>query len=378
MRRKAVLLVLGLGVAEPALAHRPSDAFLTLDIEGTTLSGELDVALKDLEVLFGVDQNGDGQISWGEVQAQEQAFTTYVQDRLKLQTDSGPCALLPLDLQISKYSDGAYAALIFNTTCTDRPIKTLDADYSLLFDLDRQHRGLLRLTYREQIITTAFADAARTFHFDAMAGGVARQMQTFVKEGLHHIFAGFDHMLFLIALILPAVYFRRRSRELHPREHLREVLWDTAKVVTAFTAAHTLSLCLTTFQVIIPPAARVVEAAVALTILLASLNNLAGVVKEHRWVVGFGFGLIHGVGYASVLRDLGLSGWSLATPLVGFNVGVELAQLAIIAAFLPVAFLLRRTKFYKGIFLWGGSMATGALALGWMVEQIGNVKFLPF
>jgi hypothetical protein len=184
-------------------------------------------------------------------------------------------------------------------------------------------------------------------------------------------------MLFLVALLLPAVFFRRDG-QLVPRSQLKGVLVETAKVVTAFTVAHTLSLCLTTFHILTPPPSRLVESLVALTIVLTAVNNIFPVISENRWAVGFTFGLVHGIGYASVLTDLGLTGWRLASPLVGFNLGVELAQLIVIASFLPLAFLLRRTRFYRKVVLIGGSVATGALAIGWMVEQIARVSVMPF
>jgi tetratricopeptide (TPR) repeat protein len=111
---------------------------------------------------------------------------------------------------------------------------------------------------------------------------------------------------------------------------------------------------------------------------LTAINNLRPVVSHNFWLVGFCFGLIHGVGYASVLNDLGLSGWSLAKPLIGFNLGVELAQIMIIGLFLPLAFALRRTNFYYFVFLIGGSTITAGLAGLWMYEQISGHFVLFF
>lgn len=184
-------------------------------------------------------------------------------------------------------------------------------------------------------------------------------------------------MLFLVALVLPAVYVSRGKRY-QPQDKLTDVVLSALKVVTAFTAAHTITLCLTSFSVISPPPLRVVEVLVALTILLTAINNLRPVVSHNFWLVGFCFGLIHGVGYASVLNDLGLSGWSLAKPLIGFNLGVELAQIMIIGLFLPLAFALRRTNFYYFVFLMGGSTITAGLAGLWMYEQISGHFVLFF
>ena len=223
------LAVAGLTLAAPAAwAHKPSDAFITLDVEGTALSGQLDISLKDLEMVFHLDRNGDGKITWDEVSGRQAELFAYAAAHLRLSSNAGACALVPLDLQISTYTDGAYAAVIFNTTCTDVPLRTLDVTYDGLFDYDAQHRGLLRLSYREQQITGVLTPAQRTLHFDAEGAGAAGRFGQFVKEGMHHIYRGFDHILFLVALVLAAVYVRVGDR-LEPQEKLGAVLWNAGR-----------------------------------------------------------------------------------------------------------------------------------------------------
>jgi HupE / UreJ protein len=112
-------------------------------------------------------------------------------------------------------------------------------------------------------------------------------------------------------------------------------------------------------------------------VVLAALNNVWPLVHGRRWAVAFAFGLIHGFGFASVLADLGLPQGTLLLALVGFNLGVEAGQLAIVAAFLPLAFALRRTAFYRrGVFV-GGSLLIAALAAVWLAERGFNLKLLP-
>ena len=112
------------------------------------------------------------------------------------------------------------------------------------------------------------------------------------------------------------------------------------KVVTAFTVAHSITLSLAALGVISLPS-RLVESAIAASVVLAALNNVCPVVYGGRWIIAFCFGLIHGFGFASVLTDLGLPQDSLLLALVAFNLGVELGQLAIVAVFLPIAYALR-------------------------------------
>jgi hypothetical protein len=149
------------------------------------------------------------------------------------------------------------------------------------------------------------------------------------------------------------------------------------KVVTAFTVAHSITLGLATLGVIELPS-RWVEAAIAASVVLAALNNLFPLVLGRRWLVAFGFGLIHGFGFASVLADLGLPREALLLALVGFNLGVECGQLAIVALFLPLAYALRRTRLYRLWIFGAGSALIAVVAALWLSERVFNFKLLPF
>ena len=151
----------------------------------------------------------------------------------------------------------------------------------------------------------------------------------------------------------------------------REVLW----VVTSFTVAHSITLSLAALGLVSLPS-RLVESAIALSVVLAAANNLWPVVENRRWLVAFGFGLIHGFGFASVLAELGLPADALVLSLLGFNAGVELGQLAIVAGFLPVAFWLRNTHLYlRGVFVLG-SWLTMLVALVWLVERALDLQLM--
>ncbi|MFC6521419.1 HupE/UreJ family protein [Undibacterium arcticum] len=124
-----------------------------------------------------------------------------------------------------------------------------------------------------------------------------------------------------------------------------------------------------TLQVISLPS-RWVESAIAASVVLAALNNLFPLVQGKRWVVAFAFGLIHGFGFASVLTDLGLPQSALLLALVGFNLGVEIGQLAIVSVFLPLAYAMRRTRFYRSAVVTFGSGLIVLIATVWLVERV--------
>jgi hypothetical protein len=200
------------------------------------------------------------------------------------------------------------------------------------------------------------------------ASGPLVQFATYVHEGVWHIWLGFDHILFLVSLLLPAV-LARRSGAWRPAVSFRAAFVDVAKIVTAFTIAHSITLSLAALGVVSLPS-RWVESAIALSVVLAALNNLFPVVANGRWIAAFGFGLIHGFGFAGALSDLGLPSGSLALSLAGFNIGVELGQLAIVALFLPLAYALRATFAYRRVFLAGGSAVIAMIAGVWLVEHV--------
>jgi hypothetical protein len=163
------------------------------------------------------------------------------------------------------------------------------------------------------------------------------------------------------------------NRRWAPASRFRDTFWDVFRVATSFTVAHSITLSLAALSVVQLPS-RLVESTIAFSVVLAALNNVWPLVHGRRWLVAFGFGLIHGFGFASVLADLGLPRDALLLALVGFNVGVELGQLAIIALFLPLAYALRRTWFYRRLIFVGGSAAIALVAAVWLVERVLDLK----
>lgn len=379
-----ILVLLAIG---NAWAHKPSDSYLSLLLDPNDpaqIEGQWDIALRDLDFVLGLDSDDNGAITWGELRGKQAAVSSYALARLALQADRQACALQADDLLVDQHSDGAYAVILFSGHCP-RPATTLAIDYRLFFDVDRQHKGLLKLqsggAAGTAVATTSAVFAAdqpqRTFELDAVAEKSRWQyFGQYVEQGTWHIWIGIDHILFLISLLLPAVMCWRHQRW-EPVAAFRPAFWEVLKVVTAFTLAHSITLSAATLGWVSLPS-RLVESVIALSVVLAALNNLLPRVERARWVVAFGFGLIHGFGFASVLADLGLPDSALLIALLGFNVGVELGQLAIVSAFLPVAYLLRRSLFYRALVLAGGSLLIAGIAGLWLAERALNLKFMPF
>jgi hypothetical protein len=357
-----------------AFAHKPSDSYLSLTPRNGGWTARWDIALRDLEYAIGLDGNGDGAITWGELRVRESAVVHYALEHLALRAGEATCVARPNAMRVVQHSDGAYAVLDFALDCPAVGAQTLD--YRLFFALDPSHRGLLRVDAPTGTETSVLSPEQPQHLLNAAPASGWQQFASYWKEGVWHIWIGFDHILFLLALLLPAVLWWENGRW-RPAMALRTVLLETAGIVTAFTLVHSLTLTLAVLGVVDLPS-RLVETVVALTIVLAALNNLFPLVTTRRWSLAFGLGLIHGFGFASALRDLGLpsNALALALALAGFNLGVETGQLAIVAAVLPLAFALRQTWLYRRLALPVGSAAVALLALVWCLERGLNINLL--
>ena len=364
--------LLWLCAAGNAYAHKLSDSYLTLRQSdgGSAFDGQWDIALRDLDYAVGIDGNHDGRITWGELKESRPRITRYALERLTVESisrgDREGCLLRPTELLVDEHVDGHYAVLRFAANCRFRPAQ-LVLHYGLLFDVDPTHRGLLQISSGKLSQAAVLPRSHPTVAINLQSPQRLQQFAEFVTEGVWHIWKGFDHILFLLTLLFPAVIVYRLGRW-EPRGSWRESAFDVLKVVTAFTVAHSLTLSLAVLDLIHAPS-RIVESTIAATVLLGAMNNLLPVVLERRWLVAFVFGLVHGLGFASELADLGLHGANLALALVGFNAGVELGQFAIVIVFLPLAVLLRDTVFYRRIFVPVGSGVIGMVAMVWLISR---------
>jgi hypothetical protein len=362
----ALLGLLATSIA--AWGHKPSDSYLTLHIRtnNSEIHAQWDIALRDLELPLHLDSNNDGKISWGEVRSREPDLFNYALQHLTVKSGAQICTAIPESLLVDDHTDGGYAVLRFNARCPTVPTR-VEVGYQLLFDIDPSHRGLLRLDMDGASRSAVLSPNESVQSFDLSQTSRWTTFLEFVNEGMHHIWIGYDHILFLISLLLPAVLIRRNGRWV-PVGTLRNALLSVLAVVTAFTVSHSITLTLAALDVIGLPS-RLVESGIALSVLLAALNNIWPWVTRRAWLLAFGFGLVHGLGFASVLADLGLPRGALALSLAGFNIGVELGQLSVVLVVVPLIFLLRERRFYRPTVLIGGSSAIALVAAVWLASR---------
>jgi hypothetical protein len=384
-RSKSGVLILAISLAfaawffpgQSAFAHEPSKSFLSLTLDSNRFTCQTDIPLADLGKVVALGADQTGSVNRRQLGAQYPRITTYILSHLQIVVDGRIVAphLIPGGPVLEELSGGQYLHFDFGLDHVPHP-KTLELKYILFFETNSLHRGLARVEANGKTQVASFSPAHPSQLFRLATPSTSAQFFVFVREGVWHIWTGYDHILFLLALLLPSV-LQRDAGGWRAAAEFRPAFFNVLKIVTAFTVAHSLTLSLATLGMVKLPS-RLTESAIALSVLLAAANNLWPMVRERGWMVAFGFGLIHGFGFATALSDLGLGHGAMAVTLIGFNLGVEIGQLAIVGVFLPAAFVLRETWLYRVPFLRLGSASISLVAAAWCVERMLNVSFMPF
>lgn len=354
-----------------ALAHQPGSSRLVLLVKADG-AAELrwDVALADADLAVQLDAHGnrDGVVDPAEVAAGENALFAYTQTRLHLSTQSAgrDCPLTPRrPLQLAQRPSGRSLVLRFVAQCPAGEALTLHSQ--LLFDADASHRSLLRAQWAEATPQAGVLSAERPRYTVHGARSSGQTLRAYFIEGIHHVRTGWDHLLFLLALFLPAALIWQGHRW-QPMDSPLRSLRQATGVVTAFTLAHAATLCLAALGVLALPT-RGVESAVAASVLFTGLNNLRPVITQRLWLLAAGFGLIHGSAIAGALLELGLPAQGRVWALLGFNLGVEAAQLGLVLLGLPLALALRHWPGYVPIVLKPGSVLVALAGLVWLLDR---------
>ena len=358
-----------------ATAHSASSAYLQVTGHDAALDVQLSVPLRDLDFALGLDSNGDGDITWGELRAHAGAIHAYVMSRLRVAADGTICSPGPITDLADRLNDGGYAVLRFTARCAAAP-RLVQIHYALLFDQDRLHRGLLNLRFGGTTHAAALSPQAPDASF-AIAPGFAQTVRSFFLTGVDHLLTGIDHMLFVTMLLVPAMFRRDTDNVLQPVARFRGAFVETIKVLSAFTLSHATTLTLSALHIVSIPG-RLSESGIALTILVTAADNIWHFIPGRRWKLALVFGLVHGLGFATALGPLNLPPAQLAVALLSFNLGLEAAQISIAALVLPLGFLVRKTVFYPRFVMPGVSGAVGLVAMAWFIDRAGDFGLMPF
>jgi hypothetical protein len=375
--RRHFIAVLALMIAANAAhAHLASDSYLRIVIgEAGAVSGQWDIALRDLDVAIGLDADQDGNITWGELRANAEQVDAYAFGHLTIKKGNTPCRLTTTTLMVDRHAGSAYAVLPFSVECVSGG--ELQLQYRPLFDIDPSHRGLLTIANGEQVRSEVLTPDHADITIDAIQIGLIKQIAQFLRFGFDHILLGYDHLLFVAVLLVTAALRRPSGGNAWvPIDGLVRVLFETIKTLSAFTLAHAIVLTPAVLGLVNVPA-KLVEPAVALTIMLAGLDNIRPILPRLRWQVAFLFGLIHGLSFASALGPMRLPPFATAIALGSFNIGVEIGQIALALLLVPIAFVSRHDGIYRRIVTPIASFAAVLLAGAWLLDRVFGLDLLP-
>ena len=356
-----------------AQAHSSSNSYITVSSLNEATVLRADINLRDIDLVFDLDQNKDGKVSWGETLAKTAELKAWLEQGIQLSTTSRKCALAQMNIKASDHADGTYLSVEWTVACLDIAedgLSGLKLRYDLMFDQDNLHRALVKIDLPDFKSSAILSPDRPEFTLTKDSGSRLKVLERYLLEGIWHIWIGIDHVLFLLSLLILAFLEPSRKSVIQwpAVQYVKTALLDILAVVTAFTLAHSITLGLTIFKWL-EPSADLIEPAIALSVVAAALNNLLGWVALRRWQLAFAFGLVHGFGFSNVLVDLGLPSDQLAIALGGFNLGVELGQIAIVLVFLPLAWWLRNTLFYRWVVVVGGSLSIAVLGIIWTLQR---------
>jgi hypothetical protein len=357
----------GLAVVPAAHAHAQSTSFLVVDLsaESSAVPVRWDLSVHDLIWSVFIDADYDGLATWREIQDARPAIGNAVLAQIAVSRGGEACALRVDDLALATRAEQNYLSLALTAQCPRTGLLAVSGP--LFMTGDASQRVLLSARRGSETLAGVLSAAAPTWDEPAQASAWA-SFARFIGEGVWHVLIGYDHIAFVLLLLLPSV-MRPVAGRWQGASGLGPVTRDIVTIVTAFTLAHSTTLALAVTGTVVLPT-QPIEVAIAASIAVAGLLNLLPRLSGWRLPLAFGFGFVHGFGFANALSEIDAGGTSLLPLLAGFNVGVELAQLGIVACVLPLIYLARGTRWYSGGVLPLGSCALGAAGLVWLVQRL--------
>jgi hydrogenase/urease accessory protein HupE len=330
--------------------------------KGASVVGKMAFARGEVAALVPtIDANKDGHLSAAEVESSRAALEAKIVARIDVKTDGASCKASLTDAALTE-QDGLVLQGRWDCPTSE---KAFDVDLPLLDDLAHGHRHVARAIsgaamhdevlfrdHRSFTIAPDMTNEAAATPVPSPSAHHGTGAWAFFKMGIEHILTGYDHLVFLLGLVLA-------------RARVRSLL----TIVTAFTVAHSITLAIAVLGVW-APSSRIVEPAIALSIAYVGIENFFVKDAEKRWRITFPFGLIHGFGFAGALQEINLPKSSIPTALVSFNLGVEAGQLAVMALVLPLILFLREKSWFEARAV---KIVSGAVALAgsiWFVTRV--------
>ena len=364
--KAALAILLLLFSMKPASAHQADTSYTRFDLDGHRLAIEATFDLHVLGRIADVDRDGDQVITGEELRAVSPKIERYLRGRLLVSLDDAPPSLGRFREFVPSFETPISAGEWPQALVDFRFLREIEEHPDLLTlqhltwsELGPDHTNFTRINQVGYPSLEVIFDQAEPDYdyFTSAPSSFFEQFAQYVRLGMDHIWSGIDHLLFLAVLLVVS--------------RLRELL----QIVTAFTVAHSITLSMAVLEFVELPS-RLVEASIAATIVWVAYENLRGHSGRHRWKLTFGFGLVHGFGFANVLRELELPALGLLRSLAAFNVGVELGQVVVVAGLFPVFWLISRSRVAPTAVA-SVSVLVGLAGVVWLVERALGYSWMP-
>ena len=337
----ALVLLLGGPLARPrsAAAHQSSVVYSDITAAGREVQITLQITNADLYQALGLEK--DREATLDEARAGASRLSAYLAAHVTVENHGHTCPAEPDEPDFLDKGNSFFFVQRLRYRCL-RSLEEAEVTYNLLFDIDPRHQGLAHVRAFGGESEHVFRSQTRTLRLGRPLG-VLDNVRDYLQLGIEHIFTGYDHLAFLFGLLIiaAAVGAAGQKDDGRPRSGMRRGLGYVMRIVTALTIAHSVTLCASALGWLVLPS-RLVESFIAVSIGYVALENILRPEPRHRFLLTFSFGLMHGFGFASVLKEVGLPKAGLLWSLLSFNLGVELGQLAVVVLGFPVLYLLAR------------------------------------
>lgn len=361
---------------ERAVAHPLSTTAVLLDVGPGEVTGQVQLPIDRLSIAVSQPDLTTAAASWP---AKTEELRRYVAQHLAVTDRTGGQAWLVSVTGGRIVSIDAVDHLVFDLTFTppDGDVDDFDLHYDAIVQRLVSHQVFVSARAAGSDAYTAVGVIDWQSHDLTVPVQGATRQQGFLAAvglGVHHIAGGSDHLLFLLTLLLPAPLLARRGRWVRT-DNLRRQGWRVVHVVTAFAVGHSTTLALAAFGLVSAPT-RVVEIMIALSILVSGVHAIRPIVRGGEVGIAAGFGLMHGLAFATLLGQLDLRRSSLLTELLGFNLGIEVTQLIVVALVMPSLMVLSRTQLYPAVRAALAGLAV-VLAACWLAERTTLISANP-
>lgn len=355
---KTVLYLIAISMTVSLVAHSNSKSLLEIKAQSdTTLSLRIESDLLDWQQVINLDIDANGEVTWEELNFNSAAVSSYVQSRLLIKNGTDACTILPANKfsGIRNREAAIFSVIDFTAEC-ETQLTEVAINAQLFQEIDPDHRVILNTDATKTGTLTVLQAGYNNIYLSHSSNLAA--FTSFSLEGVRHIFKGYDHLAFLLLLLLPLTRMRV----------IRDQFLKAAGIVTAFTLAHTITLTMASSGQLNLPAGPV-ELVIALSVVLAAILNIIEPKQGAGWIIAFAFGLVHGFGFAGALAELTGSQGNHLISLIGFNVGVEFGQLLVVCLVFPVLLYLSRKRYFSKAMVPVLSLLVAVLGATWAIER---------